>query len=287
MAFPEDVFIKRQFTYLGDIAHELNDFPGEYLESENNEYPDSNGSIKRADIVYSVKMNDGSINIINIEDETSYVNKKTLKKAYGYKTSIYYKNKLPVISIIITTVPYENCLKELWISKTDYFKPIIKSLPYKDAWEKLNKTLDKARNNEKFSNIEGLELINMPRYCTENQAEAVELICNELPNLNLDDPFVKNELIYSMQCMIHKYAKTDKDIKKLEERIGLKQIVPSRSPVLDNMKRQGVLEGIEKGREEGIIYVLTELANDPDNDYNIEKIAYKLGYSVKEVTNDK
>ena len=81
MAFPEDVFIKRQFTYLGDIAHELNNFPGKYLISENNEYPDSNGSINRADIVYSVKMNDGSINIINIEDETSYVNKKNIKKS--------------------------------------------------------------------------------------------------------------------------------------------------------------------------------------------------------------
>ena len=99
--------------------------------------------------------------------------------------------------------------------------------------------------------------------------------------------------------MIHKYAKTGIDIEKLGEMIGLKQIVPIKSPVLDNMRRQGVLEGIKKGRkegrkegikkgrEEGIIYVLTELANDPDNDYNIEKIAYKLGYSVKEVTNDK
>ena len=107
MPFPEDVFIKRQFTYLGDIAHELNAFPGKYLGSENNEYPDANGSIKRADIVYSVKMNDGSTNIINIEDETSHVNKKTLEKSYGYKTNIYYKNRLPVISIITTTIPPE------------------------------------------------------------------------------------------------------------------------------------------------------------------------------------
>ena len=302
MPFPEDVFIKRQFTYLGDIAHELNAFPGKYLGSENNEYPDANGSIKRADIVYSVKMNDGSTNIINIEDETSHVNKKTLEKSYGYKTNIYYKNRLPVISIITTTIPPEKCLNELWISQTDHFKPIIKSLPSKDGWKKLNNILNKARNNEKFSNIEGLELINMPRYCTENQAEAVELICSELPNLKLGDKYIKNELIYSMQCMIHKYAKTEEDIEKLEEMIGLKQIIKNRSPVLDNMKRQGILQGreegfkegkekgLEEGRkegiEEGIIYALNELANDPDNNYNIEKLAYKFGYSVKEITNE-
>ena len=150
MPFPEDVFIKRQFTYLGDIAHELNAFPGKYLGSENNEYPDANGSIKRADIVYSVKMNDGSTNIINIGDETSHVNKKTLEKSYGYKTNIYYKNRLPVISIITTTITPEKCLNELWISETDHFKPIIKSLPSKDGWKKLNNILNKARNNEKF-----------------------------------------------------------------------------------------------------------------------------------------
>ena len=137
MAFPEDVFIKRQFTYLGDVAHKLNNFPGKYLGSENNEYPDVNGSVKRADIVYKVEMNDGTFNIINIEDETSHVNRKTLKKSYDYKTLIYYKNKLPVISIITTTLPHEKCLKELWISETDLFKPIIKSFPNEDIWKKL------------------------------------------------------------------------------------------------------------------------------------------------------
>ena len=303
MAFPEDVFIKRQFTYLGDIAHKLNAFPGKYIGSENNEYPSADGSVKRADIVYSVEMNDGTINIINIEDETSSVNKKTLEKSYKYKINIFYKNELPVISIITTTIPYEKCLNELWISKTDLFKPIIKSLPQKDSWKKLNNMLNKAKKHEEFSNIEGLELINMPRYCTENQAKAVELICEELPNLKLKDTHIKNELIYSMQCMIHKYAKTDEDVLKLEEVIGLKQVVKDRSPVLDNMKRQGILqgreegfeigkkegleEGIEKGKEEGILYALNELANDSENNYNIEKLAQKLGYTVKEVKNEK
>ena len=327
ISFPEDVFIKRQFTYLGDIAHELNQFPGKYIGSENNEYPDANGSVKRADIVYSVEMNDGTINIINIEDETSYVNKKTLIKSYKYKTNIFYKNELPVISIITTTIPHDKCLNELWISQTDLFKPIIKSFPAHDSWEKLNNLLNKAKNDEEFTSIEGLELINMPRYCTENQAEAVKLICDELPNLKIKDNYVKNELIYSMQCMIHKYAKTDEYVVKLEEMIGLKQDIEVRSPVLDNMRRQGVLQGreegfkkgreegleegreegreeglekgreegivegigkgMEKGREEGILYTLNELANDSDNNYDIEKLAHKFGYTVKEITDVK
>ena len=74
---PEDTFMKRQFTYLGEIAHEFFNLPGEYIGSECNEYPNVDGGIPRADIVYEVRMKDGSIFMINIEDETSYVNVNT------------------------------------------------------------------------------------------------------------------------------------------------------------------------------------------------------------------
>ena len=44
---------------------------------------------------------------------------------------------------------------------------------------------------------------------------------------------------------------------------------------------------MEKGREEGILYTLNELANDSDNNYDIEKLAHKFGYTVKEITDVK
>ena len=72
------------------------------------------------------------------------------------------------------------------------------------------------------------------------------MICKELLNLKMKDQFVKNELIYSMQCMIHQYAKTEKDIIRLEEMINLKTIMEERSPVLDSMKREGEKIGILK-----------------------------------------
>ena len=163
--------------------------------------------------------------------------------------------------------------------------------------------LDRVRNDEEFSSIEGLELINMPRYCTENQAEAVKLICKELPKLKINDHIVKDELIYSMQCMIHKYAKKDGDIIKLEEMSGLKQVIKDRSPVLDSMKREGLLqgieegmekgrkeglkEGLEKGRKEGTLNTLNKLVNNPDNIFNLEELAHEFGYTVDEIINGK
>ena len=298
MQFPSDTFVKRQFTYLDEIAHEYYNLPGKYLGSETNEYPDINGSNKKADIVYRVEMEDKKIMMINLEDETSFVNEKTLEKINTYKNLIYYKNRKPVISVISTTVPQDKCLNELWISPTDLLKPIIKSLPYKGAWQRLNILIDKCKNQEEFSAIEGLELINMPRCCTKNQALAVEMICEELLNLKMKDQFVKNELIYSMQCMIHQYAKTEEDIIRLEEMINLKTIMEERSPVLDSMKREGEMigrkegemigrkEGEKIGEERGILKVLNDLEKDVDKDI-VEKLAKKYGYTKEDILNSK
>jgi len=231
--------------------------------------------------------------MINIEDETSNVNEKTLKKSYNYKNNIYYKTKTPVINVITTTVPLDKCLNELWISSTDLFNPMVISLSDDGAWKRLNIMLDKAKNQEEFSDIEGLELINLPRCCTKNHEKAIKLICRELFNLKIDTSFVKNELIYSMQCMIHKYAKTDEDIIRLEEMIGLRQVMKKRNSVLAAMERQGVLkgrkEGIEigekKGIDKGILKVLNQLVHDSGNDYSVEQLAEKYGYSVEEILN--
>ena len=292
MKNPEDTFMKRQFTYLGELAHEFFNLPGEYLGSECNEYPHVDGGIPRADIVYSVNIKDQGRYIINIEDETSEVNEKTLKKSYNYKSNIYYKTKEPVISVITTTLPQEKCLKELWISMTELFKPIILSLPDGNAWKRLNIMINKAKNEEEFSDIEGLELINLPRFCLKNQDKAIELICRELPNLKIRDEYVKNELIYSMQCMIHKYAKTDDDIIELEEMIGLRQIMKKRSPVLDSMERQGILKGRKEGRREGkkeekdkTLKGLNELLNDSTNNLTAEELAKIFGYKADEIIN--
>lgn len=138
--------------------------------------------------------------------------------------------------------------------------------------------LDKAKNQE-FSDIDGLELINLPRCCTKNHEKAIELIYEELFNLKIETSYVKNELIYSMQCMIHKYAKTDEDIIRLEEMIGLRQVMKKRNPVLDAMERQGVLKGRKegiaigekKGIDKGTLRVLNQLVNDSTNNYSVER----------------
>ena len=132
------------------------------------------------------------------------------------------------------------------------------------------------------------------------------MICEELLNLKMKDQFVKNELIYSMQCMIHQYAKTEEDILRLEEMIKLKTIMEERSPVLDSMKREGRKEGEiigrkegeiigrkegeiigeERGEKRGILKVLNDLEKE-DNNGIVEKLAKKYGYTTEDILNSK
>ena len=112
------------------------------------------------------------------------------------------------------------------------------------------------------------------------------MICEELLNLKMKDQFVKNELIYSMQCMIHQYAKTEEDIIRLEEMINLKTIMEERSPVLDSMKREGEKIGEERGEKRGILKVLNDLEKDVDKDI-VEKLAKKYGYTKEDILNSK
>ena len=101
-----------------------------------------------------------------------------------------------------------------------------------------------------------------------------------------------------MQCMIHQYAKTEKDIIRLEEMINLKTIIEERSPVLDSMKREGEKigrkegekigrkEGEKIGEKRGILKVLNDLEKDVDKDI-VEKLAKKYGYTKEDILNSK
>ena len=93
-----------------------------------------------------------------------------------------------------------------------------------------------------------------------------------------------------MQCMIHQYAKTEKDIIRLEEMISLKTIIEERSPVLDSMKREGRKEGEiigeERGEKRGILKVLNDLEKE-DNNGIFEKLAKKYGYTTEDILNSK
>lgn len=71
--------------------------------------------------------------------------------------------------------------------------------------------------------------------------------------------------------------------------IRMEEDMEKRNPVLAAMERQGVLKGRKECRkeciDEGTLRVLNQLVNDSSNNYSVEQLAEKFGYSVEEILN--
>ena len=281
MTNPEDKFNKRQFEFLGEAFHKNHNLPGEFLYTIPTEKIKSTGEKREADIAYLVIMPDASFQIINVEDETSQVKRKELEKTYDNKTLFVYQHWMPVITVITTTQPPEKCLNEFKFSQTESLKPHIISLPYDGAWNDLN-MIDKIKKQELFTKSEGLKFISLPRCCKTNQTEAIERICEVLLDIKVEEHFTLIELVHCMQW-IHKYAKTDEDILRLQEMIGLKEFKIEKRTILDETRA----EGKEKGKEKGKVEILTELLNDPKNPYTREELSEKFRVSLEQIQNEK
>lgn len=76
---PNDTLMKRQASYAEDVIHEFHNFPGTYAGPCMNEYPNVDGGVPRTDSTHYIKYN-GRKCIMNWEDESGKISRKTLKK---------------------------------------------------------------------------------------------------------------------------------------------------------------------------------------------------------------
>ena len=229
---PEDRLIKLASTLFGKVLHGYLKLPGKYLGGCPNEYP-FNEEDARTDVCYVVILRNVP-QYINIEDESSRVNKNTLSKIIKYSTNIECIKRTNVISVITTTEPLDKCLKELNISET------------KEKLKAIRKRID---NDELFSEEEAIEIIFLLRMFKKNQPEILEEVCKLFTRLKVEDPDFKERMKFCMQCIIHKYAKTVEDIEQLEKVIKL---TITYEDYIEKQREEGIKEGIEKGIERGV-----------------------------------
>lgn len=251
MTNPEDALIKRQAAYAGDVKHKYYNFPGEYICPYINEIPKADGTRLRVDSAYFILL-DGEEMIMNHEDESFRVDENTLKKLYDYAVIMEYFTGRHSLSAISTPVPIEKCLRKYKPSPSITFEPIIKSCPEYDAWERINIIRDKIENNESFLNEEALDLVMIPRMANGNHEEILEIVCELLTEIKLLDEEFRLELVIEMRYMIHKYARTLKDISRLEGVIGLHERMTARQYQDKLLIEQGRKIGFDEGRNEDL-----------------------------------
>ena len=248
---PEDRLIKMMIVYFGERLHKYLKIPGEFKNNCSNEYPGPDGE-KRIDVCYIICLNEKD-QLVDLEDESSRVNKETLKKIIHYSRNIECGKNIPVVSVITTTVPLDKCLKEMKISETKILKPIIISFPEFDGEEKLENLRNKINRGEIVDEMEALDLLFITKMFKKDNEIILEEVCELLSKLKVEDPEFKENMKTCMQCVIHKYAKTIEDIKRLEKVINLTRTFKTFEETLKSIgKEEGEKIGIEKGEKIGI-----------------------------------
>lgn len=90
-----------------------------------------------------------------------------------------------------------------------------------------------------------------------------------------------------MRCVIHKYAKTVEDIKRLEEVIGLPNAKSARQFFEDKLFNEGKAEGFSEGRTEGFSEGRTEghleMAVKFVEEFGVDAVADASGFSRDEI----
>lgn len=90
-----------------------------------------------------------------------------------------------------------------------------------------------------------------------------------------------------MRCVIHKYAKTVEDIKRLDEVIGLPNAKTARQFFEDKLFNEGKAEGFSEGRTEGFSEGRTEghleMAVKFVEKFGVDAVADASGFSRDEI----
>ena len=82
-----------------------------------------------------------------------------------------------------------------------------------------------------------------------------------------------------MRCVIHKYAKTVEDIKRLEEGIGLPNAKTARQFFEDKLFNEGKAEGFSEGRTEGHLEMAVKFVEK----FGVDAVADASGFSRDEI----
>lgn len=82
-----------------------------------------------------------------------------------------------------------------------------------------------------------------------------------------------------MRCVIHKYAKTVEDIKRLGEVIGLPNAKTARQFFEDKLFNEGKAEGFSEGRTEGHLEMAVKFVEK----FGVDAVADASGFSRDEI----
>lgn len=213
---PKEEFRKILHTKLGKHSHEYFGFHGEFKGPEPCEKPKIDRELPPTYLNYNVtsKKYGNYIHFIFYED--SQIDKEYINKIYNLSMNFACPFKKLPSTHIITKLPLEKCVKKIEIGSI-IFCPVFFSFADYDSIEHFNKIKEKIANNEEFSNVEALDILFIVENSKTDKTAALKNVCNTINQMKINDKYFKADLKEAMKYVIHEYAESVEEIKKLEK----------------------------------------------------------------------
>ncbi len=226
---------------------------------------------------------DGELLTINREDESSHIDDEVIGKINRYRYLLECAFEKPVMSVITTPLPVDEPSIKIKISPKTLMDIKVISYPKLDGRKRLNKIRRKIDDNKSLTNVEAMNLVMIPKMFTSRNDEILEEVCHLLKKAHLIEEFFKHELIFEMRYVIHKYAKTLKDINRLEEVIGLQNSCIAMKQRDQHLQDKFLKQGIEQGVKKGSF----ELALKIKQTFGLEYALEMTDFTREELENEK
>lgn len=222
------------------------------------EIQDSQHKTKIMDFVFKTDKNI----IINLEFQSSKLNKKDLNRFLLYYSTLGYKYKKNIVLIyIICSFNTQNIKTEIPNMPNIKFNPNILSFKDLDGDEKLNNIENKIKNKQKIKKEQIIELSLIPLMNTKNTTkEQIKKIIQIIPKLKIKNKETEETIIDYLSYSISKFIKTKTEKNKLWEEL----IMPAEfvKEYNEEQKRNAWKEGLEEGIEKGIFNVAKALVKE-------------------------
>lgn len=205
---------KRQHQYLG--------LPGEFKSRLPQEMVFTDMTSARADELYCT---DEDL-LIDLEEESDYVDGKTLKKFAKYLIfiSYWYLQLKGYIAVICHKKPKKEfeCFE---YAPSLYIHVHYIYFSQEDLWLKYENLINKVEHKETLTDMEALDMAFVSKFISKEHAPmVVERLCELFPNAIIEDKTLKVDVKVILSGMILKHIESENKRNKLMEMIGMKNI---------------------------------------------------------------
>ena len=204
---------RRQHEYLG--------LPEEYIALYPHEVIFPNMDAGRVDSYYATT---GNL-LVNLEEESDYVNEKTLSKLSKYAIfgDYFYSRKL--YTAVICHKDPKNEFEYYERAPSIFIKIHYIHLPQNELLEKYENVINKVKQKEKLTEKEALDIAFIPKFISnENTQNFLDSLTEAFKNAIIEDRKLRMDVGIILGGMILKHIKNKEKQEKLLERINMKQI---------------------------------------------------------------